>query len=178
MMIRVVLSVLCLAVYASAHDNLNGKIKNLILKRHNGYRKATGANEPDLVWDNKLAKFAESRIDTCEYGHDPAHTYGENLYWSTDSKMPLWKAVNQATAGWASEIKYVKLAPNWGCAYGAIKPKTCGHYTQEIWSKTKRVGCAINRSCTGKRKTLVYCEYEPRGNMAMKINGKIIGPPY
>lgn len=40
--------------------------------------------------------------------------------------------------------------------------KVCGHYTQVVWRKSVRLGCAKVRCRNGG--TLISCNYDPRGN--------------
>jgi len=179
MMIRVALPLLCLAAIASGYKTvqITPAIKKVFLDLHNKFRAETGGGQPDLVWDDALAKYADDRISDCTYGHDPAHKYGENLYWRS-AKTWGKDAATRASNAWHSEIQYIHDAPNWGCAYGATR-KTCGHYTQQVWKDTKKVGCAIINTCPSPKVSMVYCEYSPKGNLRYMINGKIINtPPY
>ncbi|EMS67474.1 Pathogenesis-related protein PRB1-3 [Triticum urartu] len=41
--------------------------------------------------------------------------------------------------------------------------KVCGHYTQVVWRKSTRIGCA-RVVCAGNRGVFITCNYNPPGN--------------
>ena len=142
------------------------------LKVHNQERELLGLSK--LEWSTDLQKDAENyakylaRTDT--FKHSQQNNQGENLYLSyysktvnnitsnVFSKTPL----KDASFAWYNEIK--------DYSYSAIKmdslfPKI-GHYTQMIWSSTKKVGIGKARSKSGK--VYVVARYYPAGNILGK----------
>ncbi|XP_012935555.1 venom allergen 5 [Aplysia californica] len=140
-----------------------------------------GANMPLLYWSNELANYAAARVDKCEYKHDPAKKYGENLYMMYYHFLDADVAATTASQAWGDEIQYV--TPDWACAYGPKTKETCGHYSQQVWNTTTQVGCAVGHCYGGgpyPRGTYVFCEYTPKGNLIINdLTGKkIYVPPY
>ena len=134
---------------------------NKYLKAHNAVR--AKKKVPPLVWDLELAGFAQKWVNhlakNCTLVHSTDNSLGENLAqtWGSASRTP------QAIVDmWASEEKYYNYKQN-TCLPG----KVCGHYTQLVWSETKKLGCA-KATClnTGEYKniTIYACEYSPAGN--------------
>ncbi|KAL4304092.1 hypothetical protein GQ457_10G005280 [Hibiscus cannabinus] len=110
-----------------------------------------------LVWDAKLARYAKwyanQRRKDCALRHSNG-PYGENIFWGSGKG---WKPSQAATA-WVSEKKWYDYRSN-SCAGGQI----CGHYTQIVWRRSKRIGCA-KVVCDGKRGVFMTCNYDPPGN--------------
>ena len=126
-----------------------------MLAAHNKWR--TELNLPPLAWSNELAVVAQKWANQlkrkgCKMEHS-SNQFGENLYWSSGMGPTPEHVVNS----WASERKYFnhqtkKCNGNWA---------KCGHYTQVIWKKTERVGCA--KVTCGDEQVWV-CNYDPPGN--------------
>jgi len=159
----------CLAALTFAETlTLSQEAKDKFINLHNEIRAATGAdNMPDLVWDETLAAKAREYSDKCEFAHDSSNSYGENIYlgWGA-SNTDGTKAANNAVRKWGEEIANVDDDGSWDCI--ANDPEnTCGHYSQEVWAKTTKLGCGVTTNCElwGYTWTMVFCEYEPRGNM-------------
>nr|XP_039261812.1 GLIPR1-like protein 1 [Styela clava] len=132
--------------------------KEFILEKHNEYRKAAGAsNMRIMTWDDTLATFAQSVVDTCIFAHSSGGGYGENLWAGTGN------SIDGVTTSWHNEISDFDLSSN-TCS------TVCGHYTQVVWWSTYKLGCAARR-CPGTGNflggndfTLVACNYSPPGN--------------
>ena len=124
------------------------------LNAHNSARAAVGVGQ--LTWDDRLAAFAQQyankRIGDCNLVHSGG-PYGENLAWGS----PDLSGVN-AVKMWVNEKADYDYKSN-TCAAG----KVCGHYTQVVWRKSLRVGCAKVR-CNNNKGTFIGCNYDPRGN--------------
>ncbi|KAK2987450.1 hypothetical protein RJ640_018587 [Escallonia rubra] len=82
----------------------------------------------------------------------PEFPYGENL--AKGSGDFTGKA---AVDLWVGEKQYYDYNSN-SCASG----KVCGHYTQVVWRKSARVGCARVRCNNGW--WFITCNYDPPGN--------------
>jgi hypothetical protein len=139
-----------------------------ILAAHNTVRAAKGLKP--LTWDPALAKIAHDWVVQCvdtkaptglvDHNANRSSTYpeyvGENIYASSGTATGP-AAVNS----WKSEEANYNYAANTCSA-------DCGHYTQIVWAKTTKVGCALYK-CTGLTySSTVVCDYAPGGN----INGQ------
>ncbi|MBN2724692.1 MAG: hypothetical protein JXR95_11535 [Deltaproteobacteria bacterium] len=125
-----------------------------ILAEHNRIRKSLKI--PPMKWSTKLSAYAQKWADNlkgiCRLQHRKKSPYGENLFSGTARAY----TVKDAVQSWEREKKYYtggKLTPkNW---------YKSGHYTQVVWRKTTKVGCAKS-ICKGKM--IVVCNYDPPGN--------------
>ncbi|BBN05554.1 pathogenesis-related protein 1 [Marchantia polymorpha subsp. ruderalis] len=126
------------------------------LDPHNKARKAVKV--PNLSWDPNLAKYAQNWANKQARNNCQLKTsngpYGENMYWTSWSSTPL-----EAVKAFVSEKKFYNHASNTCTA----KTKTsCLMYTQVVWKKTTKLGCASSRCPRGG--TITVCSYNPRGN--------------
>jgi uncharacterized protein YkwD len=112
---------------------------------------------PPLVWDRRLARYASmyarQRRQDCLLKHSNG-PYGENIFWGSGSR---WRP-SQAAATWVSEGRWYNHQLN-SCNAG----KECGHYTQIVWKRSRRIGCA-RVTCSGGRGVFMTCNYDPPGN--------------
>ncbi|HMR75943.1 MAG TPA: CAP domain-containing protein [Polyangiaceae bacterium] len=121
-----------------------------------GVNPAAAAAIPPLAWSGALAQVAQGVADKCVWAHSN-NQYGENLYASTNASTP-----GQVVSSWVSEVADYDYASN-SCS------KVCGHYTQVVWAKSARLGCA-KKTCTqnspfgGGSWELWVCSYDPPGN--------------
>ncbi|HSX61222.1 MAG TPA: CAP domain-containing protein [Tahibacter sp.] len=140
-----------------------------LLTRHNCARRSvTPAASPRLnllSWDTTIAASAQAYANNCQYVHNAATPYGENLYAGAVSPGFPTNVEAAAATDWANEHASYNYAAN-SCS------GICGHYTQMVWRSTTRVGCGI-RQCTVNSPfpppftnwTLVVCNYDPAGNV-------------
>ncbi|PKI49231.1 hypothetical protein CRG98_030380 [Punica granatum] len=126
-------SLLCLALVCPSHAQNSPQD---YLNAHNAARRQVGVRP--MAWDDKLATYARNyankHIGDCKMVHSGG-PYGENLAWSSGDMS--------------------------GTA--AVKMWVCGHYTQVVWGKSVRLGCAKVRCNSGG--TFIVCSYDPRGNI-------------
>jgi hypothetical protein len=129
---------------------------------HNQVRSVAGVQP--IVWDRQLAmdaaSYAEELAKTGRWGHS-AHTsrpgQGENLWMGTRGAF----SVDQMVGAWASEAQIFRRG-----AFPAVSRtgnwKDVAHYTQMIWARSTRVGCAVRSS---PRHDYLVCRYWPAGNV-------------
>ncbi|XP_060069912.1 LOW QUALITY PROTEIN: peptidase inhibitor R3HDML-like, partial [Ylistrum balloti] len=133
---------------------------------HNVLRAREGAADMQFMsYDLGLERRAASWANRCMFRHQMAG-FGENLAFvsSTGQAVNDLYSINNAISNWYAE------RPLWRGGTGH-----CGsacHYTQIVWSRTSRLGCALNHcSILGDRNGQVYqnakyfvCFYSPMGN--------------
>lgn len=123
------------------------------LNAHNKARAQVGVGP--MRWDPKVATYARDYVNklkgSCKLVHSGG-PYGENLAWSSGD-LTAAAAVNM----WVAEKRNYDYGSN-SCVGGQ-----CLHYTQVVWRKSVRLGCAKVR-CNDGRSTIVSCNYDPRGN--------------
>merc|ERR1712002_1293284 len=164
-MLRVVLLLAAFVAFASA--GFPADARNMILSEHNKYRKETGAaGMKYLVWDAELEAYAEKMAGECKYRHEPAQKYGENIYWASNEQTAV-EAAEGASKAWYSEKAVVDA--EWGCYHGKTA-KTCGHFSQQVWKNTKKIGCFYkycDAADAAPKGSYLFCEYSPAGNSAV-----------
>jgi uncharacterized protein YkwD len=126
---------------------------NAFLDAHNVLRARNCA--PSLAWSDELEQVARAwaaslKARGCVLEHS-ANRYGENLAASTQGTLdPVG-----VTALWYAELsKYDFKHPAFSMA--------TGHFTQLVWSNTRRLGCA-SVTCNGM--DVWVCNYDPPGNV-------------
>ncbi|XVE67402.1 hypothetical protein DITRI_Ditri08aG0157500 [Diplodiscus trichospermus] len=123
------------------------------LNAHNTARADVGVGP--MTWDDTVAAYAKNyanqRIGDCNLVHSGG-PYGENLAWSSADLSGT-----DAVTMWVNEKADYNYDSN-TCAPG----KVCGHYTQVVWRKSVRLGCAKVRCNNGG--TFIGCNYDPPGN--------------
>ncbi|CAL5042759.1 unnamed protein product [Urochloa decumbens] len=135
-----------------AYANKPSSHKAAFLQPHNAARAEVGV--PNLSWNTTLAAYARD----CELVHSRG-PYGENISWGSTGRG--W-AAGDAVASW------VKEKANYDCESNqCARRRKCGHYTQLVWAKTKKVGCAAVE-CDGGAGTFIICSYDPPGNVKGK----------
>ncbi|KAF5731876.1 hypothetical protein HS088_TW18G00562 [Tripterygium wilfordii] len=119
---------------------------------HNAAR--AQVNVGPMAWDDGVANYAQNyanqRKGDCNMVHSGGKQYGENLAWSSGD-ITATDAVNM----WVAEKANYNYESN-SCN------GVCGHYTQVVWRKSVRLGCARVGCDNGG--TFVICSYDPPGN--------------
>lgn len=133
-----------------------------ILALHNRERAAVGV--PPLAWDAALAAAAASYGPAlAAHGrlvHAPAASrpgQGENLWMATAGSF----SIEEMIGSWSAEKRL--FAP--GTVPNVSRSghfSDVGHYTQMIWRRTTRLGCALHR---GRTNDYLICRYSPPGNV-------------
>ena len=141
---------MAMTVVAASAQNTPQDFVNL----HNRARAADGVGP--VAWDNTVARFARNyaakRSADCRLQHSGG-PYGENIYKGSGRS---WAA--DAVRLWVDEKRNYHLSSNTCDA-----SKVCGHYTQVVWRKSTRIGCA-RVLCAGNRGVFIVCNYNPPGN--------------
>lgn len=124
---------------------------------HNAARSViTSGKIPNIVWDNKVAAFAQNyanqRKDCKPISSGSGGHYSNNIAVST-RKMSGTDAVKM----WVEEEPHYDHYNN-SCVGGE-----CLHYTQVVWEKSLRLGCGKVKCDNGG--TFVTCNYYPPGNI-------------
>lgn len=124
-----------------------------VLLHHNQIRADVGVQP--LMWDDELAVEAKQYADYlqnslgCSLVHSGKQGQGENLAWASSGMTMLW-----ASEMWYGEKeKYIV-----GSVITADNYQEIGHYTQQVWKSTEKLGCGIS-DCGA-----VVCRYTPPGN--------------
>lgn len=148
----VIVSLVCLALMSHSHAQDSPQD---YVNAHNAARREVGVGP--VTWDENLARYARDyaagRVADCRLVHSGG-PYGENLAGSSGNLSGT-----AAVQLWVSEKAYYNYNTN-SCAPG----KVCGHYTQVVWRRSVRLGCAKVR-CNGGG-TFIICNYDPPGNYA------------
>ena len=132
------------------------------LELHNNARKAV--NVPPLEWSVELAKYAQEWADflanenNCQIAHRRSmgknlRNAGENIFSGSGS---IFDALF-ASKVWYSEIKNYDHSQSAEMGY-----QMAGHYTQMIWSKTKKLGIGMATCKNGS--IIIVANYDPPGN--------------
>lgn len=139
------------------------RLDDRLLAAHN--RERSGAGIPALAWDPVLAEEAaawgEALASSGAFEHDPDQDeedpQGENLWAGTRGAY----APEEMVGGWIEEKKHFRPGrfPN-NSATGDFAD--VGHYTQLMWRKTDRVGCAL---AEGAEEEVLVCRYRTAGNV-------------
>ncbi|CAL8072789.1 unnamed protein product [Calicophoron daubneyi] len=131
----------------SMHNNLRAQVSQGKLS---GQPKAK--NLPPLAWENKLANLAEKLAKTCVFHHDGASLpeygrLGQNIAANVNAQ--------KGVQSWIDEYKSYNYTSN-------TCKGVCGHYTQMVASRSKKIGCAVV-DCTGKwaYNYFIVCNYAP-----------------
>ena len=96
--------------------------------------------------------------------------WGENLAMVGGFGSAPAGSAQQAVDLWESEIECYTFGAfqsgvNATCSSACSRYGGCGHYTQVVWRKTRRVGCGVAECMSGSSKRSYWvCNYDPPGN--------------
>ncbi|XP_054868739.1 R3H domain containing-like [Amphiprion ocellaris] len=139
---------------------------NALLDYHNRVRSQVSPPAADMeymLWDEALARSADSWASRCVWDHGPTQAMkymGQNLSITSGR----YQSITDMVRSWHNERHHFSY-PN-RCT-GSV----CSHYTQMVWASTSRVGCAV-RKCSNmhvfgsiwREATLLVCNYSIKGN--------------
>ncbi len=137
-------------------------LRATMLVAHNTARRAVGV--APLVWDEALARnarsYARTLARTGRFAHAPrvpgAVPEGENLWMGTRGAFTHGEMVQ----GWIDERRHFRRG-RFPDVSRTGRTGDVGHYTQMIWSRTLRVGCAL---AANRSNEYLVCRYSPAGN--------------
>ncbi|XP_027899642.1 GLIPR1-like protein 1 isoform X1 [Xiphophorus couchianus] len=144
------------------------------VEEHNKARSAVSPPANDMLymsWDEALAITARAWAKHCHFMHNvhlrevgrmhPTFTsVGENIW---TGYPPNTFSVKNAIQNWVDEVKHYSYKEN-RCT------DVCGHYTQVVWAKSYKVGCAVVHCPQGVKNfarppgAIFVCNYAPGGN--------------
>ncbi|XP_077866205.1 uncharacterized protein LOC144353785 [Saccoglossus kowalevskii] len=136
-------------------------LKDQVLEAQNYFRCLHGVKA--LIWDTAAEKFAErlsknnAAIGRLEHSH--GSEYGENVAMQAISKKEYISGYGFAKM-WYDEIQFY----DWNNPHFASET---GHFTQEVWKGSRRVGCGFAEAKDPSGNYMQYflaCEYDPKGN--------------
>lgn len=137
-------------------------LRDTMLTVHNAARRAVGV--APLVWDASLAAdaagYAQTPARTRRFAHathDSAKPEGENLWMGTRGAYSYGDMIG----AWVDERRYYRPGKVPGNS-STGKVGDVGHYTQIIWRRTERVGCAL---VSNSSDDYLVCRYTPAGNV-------------
>merc|ERR1712098_386883 len=133
-----------------------------------------GANLVNLTYNRELELEAAKYARLCEFKHHEGNIRGENLYlgWVHGFKNVV-DETRKAAEAWHSDKDHVDKG--WHCiAHEDASQRICGHYSQQVWTDTRELGCAMTTDCGmfNSKWTMVYCEYWPPGNIMKYYDAK------
>ena len=152
---------LAAAVSATVAAPLSGPdFEQAIVRMHDAERAAVGTDP--ITWDADLARDAAQWARHLAQVNDLVHWseendgdngQGENLWMGTRGHYGLTRMV----AGWSEEKRPLARMASWEDDYHQV-----GHYTQMVWSDTRKVGCAV---ASNRENDILVCRYWPAGNV-------------
>jgi pathogenesis-related protein 1 len=152
-----------------------------ITAAHNAVRAAVGTDTPlpPLEWGADIyavaqayaEKLAASCSNTLTHSSSQERNgWGENLAMVGGVGSAPAGSAQQAVDLWESEIECYTFGAFQGgvnatCSSACSRYGGCGHYTQVVWRKTRRVGCGVAECMSGSTKRSYWvCNYDPPGN--------------
>uniref|UniRef100_A0A8C2X161 ShKT domain-containing protein n=1 Tax=Cyclopterus lumpus TaxID=8103 RepID=A0A8C2X161_CYCLU len=155
-------TILFVFVYLESSTNLSTLATDPrdIVNKHNALRRGvrpTASNMLEMSWSNEAAANAQRWANTCSMKHSPDTSgCGENLYMS--SFKNTW---SNAVQSWYDEVK------DWRYGVGSTNGGIVGHFTQIVWYRSNKVGCAVAYCPNSPYKYFYVCQYCPPGNLQL-----------
>jgi hypothetical protein len=141
------------------------------LASHNEARE--GVMMDPLVWDEGLAtdaaSWAQHLADSNTFEHAHHAGQGENLWRGTRGAF----TPEDMVGGWVAEGKYWRGGTKFPDVSKTGNWADVGHFTQVIWGRTKRVGCAVAHNAAHD---VFVCRYSPPGNVMGQEPANFIKP--
>ena len=137
---------------------------NELVTRHNTLRKKHGASALGKL--SALAKLAQKTADNCRDKQSLIHT--KDTYNGTTVGQNLYMCGGSVPTGTKVADKWYAEEANYDYSTGKAKKDglVIGHFTQLVWKKSKKIGCAIANGPWGDYDGyFVCCDYYPAGNM-------------
>ncbi|XP_073438522.1 peptidase inhibitor R3HDML [Dendrobates tinctorius] len=147
-----------------------------LLDYHNKVRSKVfppAANMEYMVWDERLAKSAESWANQCKWDHGPNQLMryiGQNL----SIHSGRYRSVVDLVKAWYDERQHYSFPYPRECnpnCPSKCSGSVCSHYTQMVWASSNKIGCAINTcnninvwGSTWRQAVLLVCNYSIKGN--------------
>jgi uncharacterized protein YkwD len=128
---------------------------------HNAVRASLAL--PPVVWDEALASQAQLWAEALVAGPGLSHSArasrpgeGENLARIDGGRT----SATDLFTGWATEGARYRYGPLDCADWRSFA--TTGHYTQIIWTESRRIGCAL---AYARDSEVLVCRYTPPGNI-------------
>ena len=143
-------------------------------------------NMARLVWDNELEQVAQDYADQCVWGHNSNRTAEYSALNPTDihgnpvsGRVSVGENIAAGGSFNPSVVEAFNGYDNWEAevadySFGALNVSdfcgdVCGHFTQIVWAKTFKVGCAASACPSGTvfdrfASTYLVCNYSQSGN--------------
>lgn len=154
---------------------ITDEMKQQFVDSHNQARSTVSPAAADMVavqWDDRIAEVSQKVIRKCQFSHSNGpdrviagykYPLGENIYVGM-SVVPNSIDPAHYVKKWDEERNYYNIY-NLRCTPG----KMCGHYTQVVWSTSRKIGCAIAKcpmikGTSSRFDLLAICHYGPNGN--------------
>jgi uncharacterized protein YkwD len=138
-------------------------LQRTMLTMHNATR--ASVRQPPLAWDEGLAadagRYAGELARTGKFEHAPQPrgnpNQGENLWTGTRDAYRY----DEMAGHWIAEAKDFVNRPSPDFSRTGDY-RDVGHYTQIVWSRTTRFGCA---TASNAKDDYLVCRYVPAGNV-------------
>ncbi|KAF1746958.1 hypothetical protein GCK72_023416 [Caenorhabditis remanei] len=116
-----------------------------------------------MKYDCTIEANARTWAQGCVYEHSTSAQrpgLGENLYKISINNMPKLQTAEDSSLAWWSELKDFGVGSD-NILTDAVWARGVGHYTQQAWEATTKLGCFVQNCPTF---TYSVCQYGPAGN--------------
>ncbi|KAK5967612.1 C-type single domain activation associated secreted protein ASP3 [Trichostrongylus colubriformis] len=169
----------------SDEEGMSDEVRRAFVDKHNEYRSLVAKGEAvngrifgfapkaarmfKMKYDCNIEKSMMAWAKKCIWGHSPPlerQGLGENIWMISVPNYNKTASAIRATSSWFSELERYGI-PVDNVLTVNVYNRGVGHYTQVVWQRSDRIGCAV-KSCL--RTTFAGCQYREPGNW---INEKI-----